>query len=163
MVRQFEKSEWFRYKKLRLASLKESPSSFGSTHDIESTITDTCWEKRLVDGVKSNLDIPLIALQGEFLAGMAWGKIDIDKPQVANLYQMWVSPNHRGKSIGLALLTKLKEWAIKAGAKSLRLDVTINNGSAHHLYDSFGFVKSGPLKPLREGSIIKTQSMILVL
>ncbi|MBQ0785233.1 MAG: GNAT family N-acetyltransferase, partial [Amphritea sp.] len=112
---------------------------------------------------KSSLDIPLVALQDGLIAGIAWGKIEIEKPQIANLYQMWVSPSYRGKGIGLALLTKFKEWAIQSDARSLRLDVTVNNGRAHHLYNSFGFVNSGALKPLREGSSTRMQKMLLAL
>lgn len=162
-VREFNKSEWCRYKQLRLAALIDSPSAFGSTYDAESMRTDVQWQNRLIKGIYSSTDIPLIAIVEEGVAGMAWGQVDKNKPEIAHLYQMWVHPDFRGQGIGFALLTKFKVWALHSNALSLHLEVSIDNASACHLYHSFGFADSGPLERLSHAANLTMQPMSLLL
>jgi len=158
-IRQFYLEEWKLYKKLRLDSLIESPNAFGSTFEKEKYRSNFEWQERLVTGIESKIDMPLIALCGDHLSGLAWGKSIKEQLEVTNLYQMWVKPEFRNKGIGLSLLNEIKKWAKNIGSQSLNLGVTINNGKAHQMYKTFGFKQFGNTEPLRDGSNLKLQLM----
>lgn len=162
-IRQFYIEEWKIYKELRLGSLIESPNAFGSTYEKENYRTDLEWQERLVNGIKSKTDMPILALCGDHFFGLAWGKSEKDKLEVINLYQMWVNPKFRSKGIGFALLIEIKKWAENIGSQTLNLGVTINNGKAYQIYKTFGFKKYGNTEPLREGSNLELQLMSLEL
>ncbi|MFV1983834.1 MAG: GNAT family N-acetyltransferase [Thiohalomonadales bacterium] len=160
-IRQFYLEEWKSYKKLRLDSLIESPNAFGSTFEKENNRSDFEWQERLIYGIKSKTDMPILALCSDQLSGLAWGKSEKKQLEVVNLYQMWVNPEFRSKGIGLALLKEIKKWAENLGSHSLNLGVTINNGKAYQIYKTFGFKQFGNTEPLREGSNLELQLMSL--
>lgn len=94
-VRIFAAHEWRIYKDLRLRALADSSDAFGSTLADEQGRTDDQWASRLAAAAESSGDLPLIAeLDGEPI-GLAWGRIESAKPDVAALYQMWVAPEGR--------------------------------------------------------------------
>lgn len=103
-VREFLPDEWAIYKELRLRSLDDSPDAFGKTLAEEQKYSDEEWSSRLLSGVHSDKDLPLIAEVDGQPVGLAWGRIEEDKPDTANLYQMWVATNHRSKGIGGLIL-----------------------------------------------------------
>lgn len=57
----------------------------------------------------------------------------------AFLYDIWVAPDHRGKTIGHALLGWVEDWARKRGYRKVKLEVSESNARARHLYESLGF------------------------
>lgn len=56
----------------------------------------------------------------------------------AMLHALEVSPNHRRKGVGLALLHAAANWASAEGATRLSLVVTRQNAAARALYDRIG-------------------------
>ena len=54
-----------------------------------------------------------------------------------------VSPSHRRRGIGRALLQAAADWAREAGVTKLELHVFPHNEPALALYEDFGFVKEG--------------------
>ena len=162
-IRRFTSEEWELYRDLRLRALLEAPDAFGSTWAHESGRTDTEWRARLSAASSSRRDLPLVAeLRGE-PAGLAWARMEGAAPTVAHLYQMWVTPKHRGRGVGRALLGAAVEWARAAGAQVIVLDVTVGNGPAGHLYERAGFIPLGAPKPLRPGSTLQSRSLQLFL
>ena len=62
-----------------------------------------------------------------------------------------VAPEGRGRGVGTALLSAIKQQAVDQGAKAVRLDVIDTNPRARRLYEREGFVavgesQTGPLK-----------------
>ena len=161
VIREFKESECNLYKQLRLESLLESPDAFGGTYENENQRSDADWLTRFSMGVQSSTDIPLVAFCDRNPVGLAWGRIEVAEMEVANLYQMWISPESRGKGLGLLLLERVREWSVKLGAHQLNLGVTVSNGNAYQLYRSFGFSNFGAPEPLRPGSDLKVQPMSL--
>ena len=74
---------------------------------------------------------------------------------------MWVAPEARGPGAGRALLEAAVDWARKKGCRELHLGVTAADSPALRLYQSHGFRALGPLEPLREGSALMVQAMVL--
>jgi ribosomal protein S18 acetylase RimI-like enzyme len=82
-------------------------------------------------------------------------------PPVAHVYQMWVAPESRGLGAGLMLLRSVVEWAREAKAERVVLNVTCGDTPARRLYAHLGFRATGDPAPLRPGSTILAQPMVL--
>ncbi|HEX2226319.1 MAG TPA: GNAT family N-acetyltransferase, partial [Candidatus Binatia bacterium] len=82
-------------------------------------------------------------------------------PDVANLYQMWVAPEHRGLGAGRRLLEAVIAWASAAKVCYLALAVTCGDSPAMRLYTRAGFKPAGEPEPLRPGSELLAQPMRL--
>jgi GNAT superfamily N-acetyltransferase len=160
-VRLFEPGEWRAYKDLRLQALAESPDAFGSTFAREAERTDAEWAYRLASGARSAWDLPLIAMLDACPIGLAWGKIETSHPEVANLYQVWVHPDHRKRGAGQLLLEAVIDWAKSRHAAVLELDVTLGYTPAARLYYRNGFRPVGEPVPLRPGAELLEQKMRL--
>ncbi len=154
---------WQLYKDIRLASLMDSPDSFGSTYEKEAASPDAEWQSRLNPDGRARNALPLIAKTGGAAVGLAWGLIHEPDLHVAHIYQMWVSPAQRGKGVARALLDEIRAWAISKGCERLALSVTTSNDAAVSLYLKSGFTAAGALEALRPGSAITVQPMTMEL
>lgn len=159
-IRVLTPQDWQLYKSVRLTSLEESPDSFGSTYEQEVTLSDTEWQTRL-DLKWRGLDaLPLIAELESQAVGLAWGVIHEPYSKTAHIYQMWVSPAQRGKSIATSLLSEITAWAFHKGCERIVLAVTTSNEAAVSLYNSSGYLPAGSLEALRSGSVLLVQPMV---
>jgi len=154
---------WELYKSARLKSLRESPDSFGSIYDQEAVLSDAEWKSRLDLKFRDVDALPLIAEIEGHPVGIAWAFIHKPNLQVAHIYQMWVSPELRGKGIAKSLLHKIKAWALGRGCSLMALGVTTSNEAAVNLYRTFGFVAAGQLEQLRADSPLLVQPMTMEL
>jgi GNAT superfamily N-acetyltransferase len=160
-IRTLAPEEWGTYKHLRLRALADSREAFGSTLAHEQDRSDAEWSGRLATGANSGWALPLVAeVDGEPI-GLAWGRIESAQPKVANLYQMWVAPNHRQRGAGQRLLAAVIAWARAKQADYLDLGVTYRDSPAMRLYTRAGFQPVGELAPLRPGSELLGQSLRL--
>ena len=156
-VRMFHPHEWPLYRDLRLASLLDAPGAFGSTFAREEAFSDDEWLARLTHGVASALERPLVAEYDGRPVGLSWARLDPGDPDSANLYQVWVHPDARGRGVGEALLAAAMRWAREAGARTMAL--TVSAEPAARMYRRAGFVDVGTPHPLREGSELLQQEM----
>lgn len=161
LVRRLQAEDWLVYKQLRLRGLAEAPDAFGSTVALEQLRTDEAWQHRASTGAVSPSDLPLLALAGHVPAGLAWAKVDQSDASLVNLFQMWVAPEHRSIGLGKQLLQSAISWARARNAEAVCLSVTLRDGPAMHLYRTVGFVPSGETEPLRPGSPVLVQPMML--
>ncbi len=160
-IHQFTESDWATYKSIRLASLNDSPESFGSTYEREAAFSIDEWKSRINPGNGIAHVLPLVAKIEQASVGLASGVVH--EPDCVHVYQMWVSPEYRGRGVGQALLNQIRSWAQELQLSSLFLAVTTTNIAAINMYTSFGFVPYGELEPLRKGSQLTVQSMVLKL
>jgi putative acetyltransferase len=61
------------------------------------------------------------------------------KESTAEIKRMFVSPEHRGKRIGLALLKELEYWAAESGFKTCILETGHRQVAAVKLYSGAGY------------------------
>lgn len=162
-VRHFKPDEWLIYKALRLRSLEDSPMAFGSTLDLESQRPDAVWAERLRNAVASEHDCVLLAEMDGAACGLVWAKADASDPRTVKLFQMWVAPEARGRGLGDALLQAAIEWARQAGAHFVKLGVAVGDTPSARLYQRAGFVDDGADEPIRAGSTLLSQGMVLKL
>lgn len=156
-------ADWEIYKSIRLASLKESPDSFGSTYESEVDFSVHEWKSRIAPDKDPHKVLPLIAVYEGLPAGLAFAVIHDSGSGSANIYQMWVTPECRKIGLARALLNRITSWAKNSNLKSLLLYVTTTNTEAVSLYKSYGFLPIGVTEPLRDGSLLEVQPMELKL
>lgn len=160
-VRPIQAHEWATYRDVRLRALQEAPDAFGSSFAAESMRSDEAWAQRILAATTSGKDCPLFAFDDKQVCGLIWCKLSTDDALRADLYQMWVAPEARGQGAGHALLKAALDWARKKGCRQVHLGVTAADSPALRLYQRHGFRAIGPLEPLREGSPLMAQAMVL--
>jgi GNAT superfamily N-acetyltransferase len=171
-IRRFAPREWPAYRALRLRSLADAPTAFGSSLAAEEAWAHELWMARLTAAAVSGRDCPLVAeaagpaesaeADGALL-GLLWAKCDADDPGIVNLFQMWVAPEARGRGVAGALLDEALAWARSIDARLVQLGVVCDNSAAVQLYTRAGFRKVGVLAPIRPGSALLEQTMHLTL
>ena len=162
-IRPIAAHEWQKYRDIRLRALKDSPDAFGSTWEREILLTDESWSTRIAAAAKSSDNEAFFAVSGEQAHGLIWAQISEKESNVACLYQMWVDPAVRGLGVGRSLLTEALAWARRNGARHVQLGVTVADSPALKFYRSQGFLSVGKAEPLREGSGLMAQTMVLEL
>jgi ribosomal protein S18 acetylase RimI-like enzyme len=160
-MRNFEVDDWATLRDLRLRALADAPDAFGSTLEAEERMSEADWIGRAAPPADSPPCINLIAELGEEPVGLAYACLDAADPGRANLYAMWVDPSARRSGLGRAIVERVADWALSAGAERLVLEVTEGNRAALGLYEREGFALTGERSPLRPGSSLYVQAMQL--
>lgn len=158
-VRRLRPEEWASYRDIRLRALADAPDAFGATHAIEAAYGDAQWQAR-----SDRPDRAVFVVDGpDGLVGLAIGGAAPGMEDVAALYSMWVASEARRNGLGSALIEAVKAWALEAGYPTLGLGVTTTNAPAIALYEHLGFTANGDHYPLREGTGLTIQIMVLPL
>ena len=137
--------DWQDFREIRLAALTESPDAFGSTLERESAFGEDDWRRRLSGEVYVVDDPAPIAVGGIF-----------DNDGIPHVWGMWTAPEHRGRGHARRILDAL----IPAGTPA-QLDVNVANLGARTAYEHYGFVATGEVEPLRPGSPMRIELMVL--
>jgi RimJ/RimL family protein N-acetyltransferase len=130
------------YRALRLRALREHPDSFTSSHAEESEIPLVTTERRLA---AQSLDWVFGAFAGNELTALAGLSREprAKNRHKANVFGMYVAPEHGRQGIGAALLRRVVETAQLEGIEQLVLTVTDTNVAARSLYEKVGFRSFG--------------------
>lgn len=148
--------DWALVRDVRLRALADSPDAFGVTLAEAQAQPEQVWRDRLAGPSPTLLAVHEgtgVAMGGGFVPPEA----DAD---VAWLWGMWTDPAIRGRGVGRLVLDRLVAWAQDAG-RTPYLHVTEGNVGARALYVSCGFVPTGAWEPLREGSPLRIEEMVL--
>lgn len=163
VIRPLAPHEWPVYRAIRLRSLADSPDAFATTLAEQEAHGPETWAARLSAAAASCKDCPLIAECSSEPAGLVWAKVDAADDSVVNIFQMWVSPESRGRGVAAALLDEAIAWARSRKARAVQLSVTCGNSSAVRLYERAGFKNDGPPQPRGPASPLFEQAMRLAL
>jgi ribosomal protein S18 acetylase RimI-like enzyme len=134
---------WKEYKMLRLEALKNDPMAFTSSYEEEQEAADEKW----IDDIK-NKDF-LFAEQNGKLIGMSSYSFETKNKtkHIANIWGVYVSPEHRGKGIGNQLLiTVIGNIKQNKEIRKIRIGVNSDQIPAKRLYERAGFKVVGTLK-----------------
>lgn len=124
-----------RFREIRLRSLRDAPTMFGSTFEDLVTHPPESWRQQLEQLAT------FVAVADHSDIGVVRGGAYTPRPNAAILYSMWVEPAFRGRGVGEALIDTVVDWARSEGFASLVLDVTHHNEHAIALYARKGFVR----------------------
>ncbi len=99
---------------------------------LELFYSDAALEK---DFNKPGYIFFLLELDGK---NAGYAGLELKKGQTAHLHKIYLSPDCQGKGLGKKLIQFIMNYAQKAGAKQLTLNVNRNN-KAIHFYQAVGF------------------------
>lgn len=162
-IRRLTAPDWQTYRAIRLRALEDSPDAFAATLTEQLARPDAAWADRIALAATSPDEIALIAEREGAPVGLAWAKADASDTAVAELFQVWVAPEVRGKGIATRLLRAAIDWARARGFSTMTLGVTEGDTPAVRLYLREGFRNDGAPIPLRPGSSLLSQAMRLAL
>ena len=127
MISRLNEDKWSKCRDIRLESLKNEPSAFSSSYDMEKNLSETEWRKRIKNS--------LFAISEGRIIGMI---AVIYKENFGELNGLYVKKEFRKRGIGKELiLSALSE--IKEHKDFARLSVTRKNEHAIKLYKDIGF------------------------
>lgn len=142
-------SDWRRYRKIRLAALRDAPSAFALTWQQEASFATGRWRERARRSQDGETDTIVVAVDdaGRWV-GLAGGYRPGDRGADAELISMWVAPGNRGSGIGRGLVSAVLSWAEGHGACTVGLWVNEANRPAISLYEKAGFRRTGEVGQL---------------
>jgi predicted GNAT family acetyltransferase len=144
-LRRLSPDDWADFRDIRLRSLEESPDAFGSTLEREQAFTEDDWLQRLSGPVYVVDDPRPVSVGGVF-----------DNDGVGQIWGMWTEPAYRGRGHARRILD-----AVTPLLPRIQLHVNITNGDARAVYERYGFVGTGNVEPLRPGSEMQIELMVL--
>jgi RimJ/RimL family protein N-acetyltransferase len=140
LVRQLRPDDHELLRTLRLRSLQDAPSAFGSSYEREAAFTTDMWKHRLrPDGHRNFVGE---ATDGTPAGLVAVGRDESD-PRVAWLLGMWVDPSARGTGLADELISTVIRTAVRDGYTTVRLHVADGNDRAERAYARHGFARTG--------------------
>ncbi|MGH3445043.1 MAG: GNAT family N-acetyltransferase [Nocardioidaceae bacterium] len=168
-VRVIGADDWATWRDIRLRSLLDTPSAYGSTYEQEADYPEELWRSRTSGGAATDLGPgdsgpAVLAIPGDNerpgTTPVGMSAAFCDRPGWLHVVAMWVDPAWRGRGISHRLLDAIVEWAAPRRLR-LHLDVTLGNQAARTSYLSYGFRLTDETRPLREGSDLECVRMAL--
>lgn len=147
------------FRDARLCALRDMPTAFAATYDVECRLSDAEWIRRASQWSGAQSKAYLAMDQGA-ACGIVGGFIDPQNEIRAQVVSMWVAPTHRRLGVGTLLVGAIADWARGEGAKLLRLLVTSNNHAAIQFYKRLGFAITARVGPYRNDPVLDDLEMI---
>ena len=165
LIRRLAPSDAQAFQTLRLAALRECPSSFSSSYESESETPLAVIEARFAPDSGRHV---FGAFDGDELLGFLGVAREegLKVRHKASIRAMYVAANHRGKGVARRLLdTVIAFAAAMEGVRHVTLSVTAGNTAAIGLYEAIGFRTYGcePGALIVDGVAYDDQLMILAL
>jgi RimJ/RimL family protein N-acetyltransferase len=133
-VRPLRADEWRELREIRLAALLDAPDAFATRYAEAAARDDERWRTDAVERAT------FVAVEDGRIVGMASGW---DDAGAAQLIQMFVRPEARGRGLADELVAAVVRWARERGFERLELGVTDGNLAAERVYARCGFVRVG--------------------
>ena len=144
LVRETVPDDWQALRDIRLEALRDAPTAFGSTYELEVLRGEAHWRDRVARGGTFLAFVPEVSATEP--AGLIGGYQE--DPVTVELVSMYVRPRARGRGVGEALVAAVIDWAGNRNAECVRLWVTETNAPAGALYERCGFALTGERQPL---------------
>jgi RimJ/RimL family protein N-acetyltransferase len=128
------------FKRMRLASLRDAPYAFSSTYDAALRRSNESWQEQADLSAQGANKTTFFAFSDDVPVGIAALYRLPDYKETGELVQMWVAPEHRGKSIAWDLLGAVFRWASENNFRNVIARVTKGNDRAYKFYCKYGFV-----------------------
>lgn len=143
-VRPLGVEDWELYRAVRLSALAESPEAFVAAHADEEAEPEEFWRTRMERSVRL-----LAERDGQPLGIASVGTAGGDKPDIAQLFGLWVRPEARGSGVAAALVRSAAKVAAEQGRTQMYYWVGTDNGRAVAFASGFGFRPTGLRRPMR--------------
>ena len=144
LVRETVPDDWQALRDIRLEALRDAPTAFGSTYELEVLRGEAHWRDRIARGGTFLAFVPEVSATEP--SGLIGGYQE--DPVTVELVSMYVRPRARGRGVGEALVAAVIDWAGQRNAAAVRLWVTETNAPALALYERCGFALTGERQPV---------------
>ena len=146
-IRRIRRTEWGKYREVRLRGLATDPLAFGSVVAEESQRPPEFWQERVQRGASAP-DSSLWVLGRPY--GPFLGTVTIFRVEGRfHVFGTWLDPALRGRGWGSRLLDTALRWFDRtAPGTPLTLEVNPRQGPAMALYRRRGFRPTGETRPL---------------
>jgi ribosomal protein S18 acetylase RimI-like enzyme len=136
--------QWQLHKTIRCTALAAAPYAYSTTLESALKRSDEEWAALTQQRASDPHSVTFFAFAGETPCGMAACVVQGDE---AEMFAVWVAPDHRRHGAGVALVEFAAQWARSHGAKLLKAGVFNDNTGALAFYRSTGFHDTGEVKP----------------
>ena len=143
LIRLMLPHEWHLHRDVRLQALLDSPHAFGSSYEMEAKRSNCEWQQLIETALASGKNHVYLAESDCMVCGLVWCKLSVMDTGLAEIFQMWVNPKHRGMGVGEKLLQAAIDCARNHRMERISLEVTANNYAAEVFYQSQGFQRVG--------------------
>lgn len=110
-----------------------------AVYEIEQTCFTDSWSLSMFRELfRYPTNSYFVAEEGQQICGFAGMMVSMDTADVMNIA---VQEEHRGRGIGRRLLERLRVQAEQCGCEQMLLEVRESNQTARRLYRSFGFAE----------------------
>jgi ribosomal protein S18 acetylase RimI-like enzyme len=159
-VRRIKIGEGSLYKRMRLASLSDSPHAFATTLESANSRGLDSWNEQ-ADSAAVGVDrVTFFAFFNDDPVGIAAFYRDDQNKDWGEVLQFWVDPAQRGGAVAGILIEEIFSWARKQAFKHLCAWVTKENERAIRFYRKYGFELTNEIKPLCPNSNLVSCLMI---
>ena len=135
IIKQLTEDDWQQLRHIRLESLQDSPTNFGSSYDEEIQKSDEEWRSwpNRCDAFGVFLEDILIGscrFSQEFGAKLS---------HKGNIYGMYIKPKYRGNGIAKMLIKAVIAHGKKQNCTQIHLTCVATNTAAINVYAKYGF------------------------
>ena len=167
-IRELTKSDALEYRTLRLRALKEYPTIFSSSYEVEREWPSERFADRLSETPDSTDAFTFGCFaEGDLVGSISFFRYEAPKEMhTGRIVAVHVAAQHQGHGYGRAMVAAVLERARRIpGLSTIQLTATTTNERAKSLYASFGFEICGttPRAMLVEGEYIDEHLMVLKL
>jgi GNAT superfamily N-acetyltransferase len=148
LIRRITALDGMLLRRVRLEALKDAPSAFSSTPDLEAGRTDAEWVERAVAGSRGRDRATFFGMVDDRVVGLVGGFRPETSSTAVEMVSMWVAPDARRSGVGAVLIDAVQAWAVETEAMSIWAGVMVGNDAARRLYSSKGFGERGSVRPL---------------
>ena len=138
-VRRIRIGEGELFRQMRLTSLRESPSAFGSTYESALQRSPESWSEQADSTAHGSDRSTFIAFSGDSPIGIAALYRNGEGTDVGELLQVWVSPEYRSQGAAIDLMDAVFQWAGENDLRTVVATVAKGNARALRFYRKYGF------------------------
>ena len=138
-VRRIQIGEGDLFKRMRLTSLRESPSAFASTYESALNRSSESWNEQADSTARGSDRSTFLAFSGDSPIGIAALYRDKERMDVGEVLQVWVSPEYRSKGVAIDIMDAVFRWAGENGFRTVLAIVAKGNERALRFYRKYGF------------------------
>lgn len=126
-------------RRMRLASLQDSPHAFSTGYDSAVTRSLESWSEQADSTAKGSNRATFIAFAGICPVGIAALYRRSDQSDTGELLQVWVAPGYRHTGVAWSLMDAVFQWAAVNGFRRVLATVAKGNARALAFYLKYGF------------------------
>jgi len=142
-IKELVPAQWPALRDIRLRALRDSPDSFLSTFERETSYQEEQWLAEFARGQWN------IGIRDEEAVGLLGATREADTPiEQCYLEYMWVAPRYRRSGFAAHMLKVVIDRLHAAGVRTVQLWVLTGNKPAEQLYKSVGFESTDRSQPL---------------